>query len=71
MKTNKKGELRKMSMEKLNELKSNLIIKLMTSQHKSKKIGFNPPMGSPTGSVSNLKKQIARINTFITEKNDN
>ncbi|KKN48524.1 hypothetical protein LCGC14_0652170 [marine sediment metagenome] len=71
MKQKGKNELRSLSADKLNSLKSGLTIQLMSASHKTQKFGFSPPMGTQTKSVSDLRKQIARINTFITEKNDN
>jgi len=71
MKAQRKKDLREMSIEKLNSIKSDLTIQLITARHKSKNFGLSPPTGSRTKLVSNLKKEVAIINTFINEKNEN
>ncbi len=70
MKKKRKQELRKMSIEKLKLVLEDLKIPLMIAKQRTKGFGLSPPTGTSTKLVSNLKKEIAIINTFINEKNE-
>ena len=72
MKKNLK-ELRKRSIEQLNLMKQDLKLELFKAHSTIKGLGFNPPKGtkespSPTNLINDIKKQIARINTIINQK---
>lgn len=71
MKTQRKNDLRNMSVENLELVREDLKISLMKARQKSKGLGFTPKEGSSTKLVRELKKEIAIINTFINEKNGN
>jgi len=67
-------ELRKKPVEELNLMKEDLKLELFKAFSTTKGLGFAPPKGSmgspsPTNLVNDIKKQIARINTILNQKN--
>lgn len=68
MKKKRKEKLRNMSIKNLKLLLEELKIPLMIAKHRSKGFGLSPPTGTQTKLVSNLKKEVAFINTIINEK---
>jgi len=67
-------ELRKKSIEELNLIKQDLKLELVKAFSTTKGLGFHPIKGSmgspsPTNLVNDIKKQIARINTILNQKN--
>lgn len=68
MKNQRKKELRAMKVEDLNLMKSDLIKQLFKARVEGRGTGFRPARETPIKLVSNLKKEIARVNTFINQK---
>lgn len=71
MKYQRKRELESKSIESLNSIKSDLGLQLFKARVQARGTGFRPVRETPIKLVSNIKKQIAVINTFINQKNEN
>lgn len=57
-----------MPIEELEEKKRYLEFELIKARKVAGGLGFKPPMSSPTKKVRDIKKNIARINSFLNQK---
>ena len=66
-KLQKKKEFKEMPVEELDKTKRNLELELVKS--KVVNHGASPKKGDPTKLTRNIRRQIARVNTIINQKN--